>query len=67
MYRRDIVYGITTAAVIWMTAGIGMTVGVGLYILAIGTFFFGCLFSICVAFKKSIFSDETILCLSHKV
>ena len=53
-------------AVIWMTAGIGMTVGVGLYILAIGIFF-GRLFSMCVAFEKSIFSDETILCLSHKV
>ena len=53
-------------AVIWMTAGIGMTVGVGLYILTIGTFF-GRFFSMCVAFEKSIFSDETILCLSHKV
>lgn len=59
---------------IWMTAGIGMTVGVGLYItvgvglyiLAIGTFF-GRFFSMCVAFEKSIFSDETILCLLHKI
>ena len=67
MYRRDIVYGITTAAVIWMTAGIGMTVGVELYILAIGTIFFGRLFSMCAAFEESIFSDETILCLLHKV
>lgn len=29
--------------------------------------FFGRLFSMCAAFEESIFSDETILCLLHKV
>lgn len=34
-------------AVIWMTAGIGMTVGVELYILAIGTIFLSSFFNVC--------------------
>lgn len=55
MYRRNIVYGITTAAVIWMTAGIGMTVGVGLYILAIGTFFWVVFFQYVLHSKIHIF------------
>ena len=37
---------------IWMTAGIGMTVGVGLYILAIGTFFWSSFFR-CVLHSKN--------------
>ena len=39
-------------AVIWMTAGIGMTVGVGLYILAIGTIFLAVFFQ-CVLHSKN--------------
>ena len=34
MYRRDSLRGVTTAAGIWATAGIGMAVGAGQYILA---------------------------------
>lgn len=58
MYRRDIVYGITTAAVIWMTAGIGMTVGVGLYILAIGTFFLVVFFQYVLHSKNPYFQTK---------
>ena len=58
MYRRDIVYGITTAAVIWMTAGIGMTVGVGLYILAIGTFFCAVFFQYVLHSKNPYFQTK---------
>lgn len=36
MYRRDSLRGVTTAAGIWATAGIGMAVGAGQYILAAG-------------------------------
>lgn len=36
MYRRDVLCGVTTAAGIWVTAGIGMAVGAGQYILASG-------------------------------
>lgn len=36
MYRRDSLRGITTAAGIWATAGIGMAVGAGLYLVAAG-------------------------------
>jgi putative Mg2+ transporter-C (MgtC) family protein len=32
--RRDAVRGLTTAAIIWLTAGIGMACGAGLVILA---------------------------------
>ena len=37
MYRRDSLRGLTTAAGIWATAGVGMAAGAGLYILAVGT------------------------------
>jgi len=36
MYRRDSLRGITTAAGIWATAGVGMAVGAGLYLVATG-------------------------------
>ncbi len=35
MDRRNAVHGLTTAAGIWVSAGIGMTVAAGMYILAI--------------------------------
>jgi len=34
--RRDSVRGLTTAAVVWFTAMVGMAVGAGLYVLAVG-------------------------------
>lgn len=37
LYKREALRGLTTAAGIWATAGIGMCVGAGLYILAAGT------------------------------
>lgn len=36
VYKQHEVHGLTTAAGIWATAGIGMACGTGLYILAIG-------------------------------
>jgi putative Mg2+ transporter-C (MgtC) family protein len=36
MYRRDALHGLTTAAGIWATAGVGMAAGAGLYVLAAG-------------------------------
>lgn len=36
-FRRENLRGLTTAAGVWGTAGIGMAAGAGLYILAIGT------------------------------
>jgi putative Mg2+ transporter-C (MgtC) family protein len=33
--RRDVVRGLTTAAVVWLTAGVGMAAGAGLPILAV--------------------------------
>ena len=37
--RKDVIHGLTTAAGIWVTSGIGMCVGAGMYILgAISTF-----------------------------
>lgn len=35
VFRGDSLHGVTTAAGLWMTAGIGMAVGLGLYSLAI--------------------------------
>lgn len=37
MFRRDSLRGVTTAAGIWATAGVGMAAGAGLYVLAVGT------------------------------
>ena len=34
-YRRDMLHGLTTAAGIWATAGIGMAIGAGMYIIGI--------------------------------
>ncbi len=36
VYRRHEVRGLTTAAGVWATAGVGMACGAGMYILAIG-------------------------------
>ena len=44
VYRKNSVHGLTTAAGIWATAGIGMACGAGLYFVAVG----GTLIMICV-------------------
>lgn len=36
VYRKNAVHGLTTAAGVWATAGIGMACGAGLYFVAIG-------------------------------
>lgn len=36
LFKKYSIYGLTTAAGIWTTAGIGMCVGAGLYILSVG-------------------------------
>jgi putative Mg2+ transporter-C (MgtC) family protein len=36
-FRRENLHGLTTAAGIWATAGIGMACGAGLFVIAVGT------------------------------
>lgn len=36
IYRRQAVHGLTTAAGVWATAGVGMAAGGGLYIVSVG-------------------------------
>ena len=36
VYRKNSIHGLTTAAGVWATAGIGMATGAGLYVLAVG-------------------------------
>lgn len=36
IYRRQVVHGLTTAAGVWATAGVGMAAGSGLYVVAVG-------------------------------
>ena len=36
IYRRQVVHGLTTAAGVWATAGVGMAAGSGLYLVAFG-------------------------------
>lgn len=44
VYRKNAVHGLTTAAGVWATAGIGMACGAGLYFVAVG----GTVIMICV-------------------
>lgn len=44
VYRKNVVHGLTTAAGVWATAGIGMACGAGLYFVALG----GTVMMICV-------------------
>ena len=37
IYRKQAVHGLTTAAGVWATAGVGMAAGGGLYIVALGS------------------------------
>lgn len=37
MVRRQIISGLTTAAGMWATSGVGMAIGAGLYVLGIGS------------------------------
>lgn len=46
VYRKNVVHGLTTAAGVWATAGIGMACGAGLYYVAIG----GTIIMICVQY-----------------
>ena len=39
VYRKNVVHGLTTAAGVWATAGIGMACGAELYFVAIGSTF----------------------------
>ena len=39
IYRKQAVYGLTTAAGVWATAGVGMAAGGGLYVVACGAAF----------------------------
>lgn len=36
VYKRRAIYGLTTAAGVWTTAGIGMACGAGLYVVSVG-------------------------------
>ena len=36
VYKKNVVHGLTTAAGVWTTAGIGMACGGGLYLVAVG-------------------------------
>lgn len=40
VYRRDVMHGLTTAAGIWATAGIGMAIGSGFYVVGISATLF---------------------------
>ncbi len=37
VYKKNVVHGLTTAAGVWATAGVGMACGGGLYIVAVAT------------------------------
>ncbi|MEE0967837.1 MAG: MgtC/SapB family protein [Clostridia bacterium] len=58
VYRKNIIHGLTTAAGVWATSGVGMACGGRLYIVAVGTTLILILFQILLHTKKGIFSQK---------
>ncbi len=58
VYRKNVIHGLTTAAGVWATAGVGMACGGRLYIVAIATAAILIAFQFMLHAKKGIFSTK---------
>ncbi len=58
VYKKNVVHGLTTAAGVWATAGVGMACGGRLYIVAIASAALLILFQFLLHTKKGIFSHK---------
>ena len=64
VYRKNTVHGLTTAAGVWATAGVGMACGGRLYIIAIVSAGLLILFQFLLHTKKGLFSPKKQYCLN---
>ncbi len=60
VYRKNVVHGLTTAAGVWATAGVGMACGGKLYIIAIATAAILISFQFMLHTKKGVFSSKKL-------
>ncbi len=58
VYKKNVVHGLTTAAGVWATAGVGMACAGGLYIVAVATTALLIAFQFILHTKKGIFSPK---------
>lgn len=58
IYRKQAIYGLTTAAGVWATAGVGMAAGSGLYIVAAGAALILIIFQCLMHVKCRLFSTK---------
>ncbi len=58
VYKKNVVHGLTTAAGVWATAGVGMACGGKLYIVAVATTVLLIAFQFILHTKKGIFSSK---------
>ncbi len=58
VYKKNVVHGLTTAAGVWATAGVGMACGGGLYIVAVATTALLIVFQFLLHSKKGVFSHK---------
>ena len=58
IYRKQSVHGLTTAAGVWATAGVGMAVGSGLYIVSVGATLLLILFQCFMHTRLGIFKTK---------
>lgn len=58
VYRQQAIHGLTTAAGVWATAGVGMAAGAGLYVLATGATVILILVQIIFHSKYKIFRNK---------
>ncbi len=58
VYKKNVVHGLTTAAGVWATAGVGMACGGGLYIVAVVSTLLLIVIQIILHTQKGIFSTK---------
>ncbi len=58
VYKKNVVHGLTTAAGVWATAGVGMACGGRLYIVAVATAVILILFQMLLHSKRGVFATK---------
>ncbi len=58
VYRKNVIHGLTTAAGVWATAGVGMACGGRLYVVAVATAALLIAFQFLLHTKRGIFSHK---------
>ncbi len=67
VYRRDVMHGLTTAAGIWATAGIGMAIGAGFYVVGICSTLFILILQVVFHLPFKFFSTQHLTVMKVKI